>query len=392
MTLSPAEIEKRCKLIDEEETDDFATLLRLAGLDPARNLRRADWSGVSFRNTDLRGFDFTAARLHNCDFTGARIAGARFAQAELGAVLHRGRDNPREPARMTAIANLRAAADWAEYAASFADSKRWKQPAELYYPSHLPVGAIFSDAPGLAPELVVIPAGTFLMGSPDGTGGENGDQAEEGRDDDEGPRQRIVFDRPFAISRFAVTIAEFRAFPATKKRGRAGQQGAKRHDLPVVDISWSDAVAYCEGLNAKLGLPPGTYRLPSEAEWEYCARAGTDGPFWWEGPISAERANFQSKGAVPVQTYAPNPWGLYQVHGNVWEWCEDDFEATLAGIPADGSARGRKARASYRVLRGGSCFDIPQYLRSAYRSGFGPGFRDDLVGFRVARTLLPPAP
>jgi hypothetical protein len=225
MSLSREEIEERCRRIDEAETEDFATLVKeIGGLDTARNLRRADWSDVSFRNSDIRGFDFTAARLHNCDFTGAKIAGARFVQAELGAVLHHGRDNPREPARMTGIANLRAAADWAEYAVSFADSKRWKLPAELHHPSHLPVGAIFSDAPGLAPEMVVVPAGTFMMGSPDGSGGDNGDQAEEGRFDNEGPRRRVAFDRPFAIGRFAVTVAEFRAFADAKIKSRQGRR------------------------------------------------------------------------------------------------------------------------------------------------------------------------
>jgi formylglycine-generating enzyme required for sulfatase activity len=403
MALSREEIETRCRRVDAAETDDFAKLVELAGLDTARNLRRADWSDVKFRNSDIRGFDFTAAQLHNCDFTGARIAGACFVQAELGAVLHQGRDHPREPAPMTGIANLRAAADWAEYLASFADSEQWKLPAELHFPSHLPVGAIFSDLPGLAPEMMVVPAGTFLMGSPDGSGGDNGEQEEEGRFADEGPRQRITFDRPFAIGRFAVTVAEFRAFAAAKKsRGKAGRQRAKQDDMhPVTEVSWEDAVAYCTWLNVRLGLPPKTYRLPSEAEWEYCARAGTDGPFWWEGPISTDKANYDGnftyanspKGeyrqrTLPVDSFEPNPWGLYQVHGNVWEWTQDCYHDSYAGAPSDGSAW-TTGDCSRRVVRGGSWGDSPQDLRSAVRGG-GPAVnRNDDLGFRVARTLTP---
>jgi formylglycine-generating enzyme required for sulfatase activity len=411
MALSRADIEARCRLLDGAETDDFAMLARLVDLDKTRNFRGADWSDVSFRQTDIRGFDFTAARLHGCDFTGARIAGARFDQAELGAVWHRGRDDPRAPARMTGIANLRAAADWADYVASFADPKRWRPPAGRLDPSHLPVGAIFSDAPGLAPEMVVVPAGTFLMGSPDGSGGDNGERAEEGRYEDEGPCRRIAFDRPFAIGRFAVTVAEFRAFAASpegRRRKRGGRDGprkasAARDDSnPATDVNWAQAVAYCEWLNARLGLAPDTYRMPSESEWEYSARAGTDGPFWWDGPISPEKANFTAsrvegdsrdrqagrRGVVPVKTYDPNPWGLYQAHGNVWEWCRDVYEATLDGVPADGSARSREDdTTSLRVLRGGSWYSSPRALRSAGRGRDQPVVRVNVVGFRVARTL-----
>ena len=428
MALSREEIERRWQRVDDADTDDFATLVKVAALDPARHLRRADWSGVSFRGSDLRGFDFSAARLHDCDFTGAKIAGARFAQAELGAVLHHGRANPREPARMTGIAGLRAAADWAEYVAAFADPGRCKVPVDLHDPRHLPVGAIFSDAPCLAPEMVVVPAGTFLMGSPDGSGGDNGDEAEKGRTDDEGPRQLITFDRPFAIGRFAVTVAELRAFTAARAvrsvlgpagvprpsfgsfagKGRErsagrGESVAGRDGYPATDVTWEDAAAYCQWLNTRLGLPAGTYRLPSEAEWEYCARAGTDGPFWWDGPITTGKANYDGnytyagspkgeyrRGTVPVDAFQPNPWGLYQVHGNVWEWCQDTYTDTLAGIPLDGSSRVVKKKSS-RVLRGGCWDDYPLVLRSAYRDHVVPGRRIYWVGFRVARTLSPPA-
>jgi formylglycine-generating enzyme required for sulfatase activity len=404
VALSAAEIEARCKRVYDAKFDDFAKLAELAGLDKTMHFRHADWSGVSFRNSDLRGFDFTAARLHNCDFTGAIITGACFVQAELGAVLLQGRDNPRAPADMTGIANLHAARDWTEYITSLMDSKRPKRPAEPCNPRHLLVGAIFSDAPGLAPEMVVVPPGSFLIGSPDGGGGDNGDQAEEGRRNNEGPRRWITFDRPFAIGRFAVNVAEFQAFAASKRRGSKTRETQKEtgqnNTHPATEISWPDAVAYCKWLNGKLALRPGTYRLPSEAEWEYCARAGTDGPFWWGSSISTTQANYNGElvyggGAqgefrqriVPVDLFRPNPWGLYQVHGNVWEWCHDAYVDTLVGIPAHGMARNLEDRKLSRVLRGGSWNSDAQILRSANRDWYLPGLCSGEVGFRIARSL-----
>jgi formylglycine-generating enzyme required for sulfatase activity len=389
MAWSRAQIDEAHDRIDRaDKSTDFATLARgVAGLDPTRHFRFADWSDVSFRDSVLRDFDFAAARLHNCDFTGAKIAGACFAQAELGAVLLRGRDNAREPARMTGIANLHSAADWDEYVALITDSDRSKTPADLHDTSHLPDGAIFSDAPGLAPEMVVVPAGAFLMGSPDGRSGE---PAEEGRASDEGPLQEICFDRRFAIGRFAVTVAEFELFSSLENRRRAGriQQRNRRDDmLPIVNVSWYGAADYCKWLNAMLGLPADTYRLPSESEWEYAARAGTDGPYWWDGAISPQRANFAGEGVVSVRTYEPNPWGLYQVHGNVWEWCQDTYMDTLEGIPLDGESREPGGDGRSRVFRGGSWSSIPRSLRAAGRSGYAAFVRNNVLGFRVGRTL-----
>lgn len=365
--------------------EDFAALIRLVGLNPSRDLRHADWAGISFRDSDIRGFDFSAARLHGCDFKGARIAGACFAQAELGIVLP-SRGDIRAPAVMTGIADLRAASDWQEYMTAFAPSKRWKDYPRRIDTSHLPIGSIFSDAPGASPELVVVPPGQFVMGSP---------EDEEGRSVNEGPPRSVTFARPFAIGRFTVAESEFQLFRNRRKSGGPSWSAM----YPITHVTWHDAAAYCRWLNAKLGLPQNTYRLPSEAEWEYAARAGTDGPFWWDGPISPDKANFASnaKGTVPVDCYDPNPWGLYQVHGNVWEWCQDVYRPTLERIRSDGKANhaDSKERTSgkgndgdhLRVLRGGGWGNVPALLRAAHRNKYRPDYKGDSVGFRVVRSL-----
>lgn len=378
MALSRGEIDERCRLVDEADTEDFATLAVLAGLDKGKHFRNADLSGVSFRGTDLRGFDFTASRLHGCDFKGARIAGAYFAQAEIGAVLHENRDNPNQPARLTGIANLQTAADWDEYLASFAKTKKWNPPSGPWEASHLPVGAIFSDVPGVTPELVVVPSGSFLMGSPDGSGGINGEKAEENRFDDEGPRRQVRFDRPFAIGRFPVTVAEFLSFRRGKKKVESTH--------PVGGVSWNDAGVYCRLLNERLGLAPGTYRLPSEAEWEYACRAGTETRYWWGDTWDSKMANKGGE-TTPVDRYPSNGWGLHDMLGNVWEWCEDNWHENYSGDPPADRSVWQGGDSESRVVRGGSWNGDPDVLRSAYRLGSQPGNRNYNLGFRVARTL-----
>ncbi len=258
------------------------------------------------------------------------------------------------------------------------------------------------------PEMTIIPAGRFVMGSP---------AAENMRDPEgsEDPQHEVTIARPFAIGRFAVTVAEFAAFvdatqhpipdsmltgedddwrerPGRSFRNPAHPQGP-RH--PVVGVIWDDAKAYVAWLARRTGLP---YRLPSEAEWEYAARAGATTPFWWGSTISPAQANYNGDYAycdgptgiyraatVPVDSFAPNPWGLYQVHGNVWEWCEDCWNASYDGAPADGSPR-LSGDPDIRVLRGGSWLNGPWVLRSAKRLGDPRTVRHPSFGFRVARS------
>ena len=244
----------------------------------------------------------------------------------------------------------------------------------------------FKDAQ-FAPEMVVVPAGEFWMGSKDGEG--NGDER---------PCHKVTIAQPFAVGRFAVTFDEWDAARAAggvshKPSGQAGGRGRRR---PVIDVGWDDALAYVKWLSFTTVQP---YRLLSEAEWEYCCRAGTETQFWWGDGISAEQANYDSnhawrKGAkdnqklAPVNSFRPNPWGLYQVHGNVWEWCADCWNGNYHNAPADGSAW-TAGDSQYRVLRGGSWCGGPDNLRSARRIVNSRDDRFQDVGLRVARTLSP---
>jgi formylglycine-generating enzyme required for sulfatase activity len=242
------------------------------------------------------------------------------------------------------------------------------------------------------PEMIVVPAGTFMMGSP---------PSERGRDGHEGPQHSVTIGKPFAVGRFAVTFDEWDACVAD-----GGCNGNEPYDAgwgrgrrPVIDVSWDDANAYVAWLSRKTGK---TYRLMSEAEREYVTRAGTTTLFWWGASVSASQANYNGsvvahargpKGedrqkTVPVDSFQPNAWGLFQVHGNVLEWVEDCYHDSYAGAPSDGSAW-VSGDCSFRVVRGGSWGSDPQDIRSASRYWNSPKNVGVALGFRVARSLTP---
>jgi formylglycine-generating enzyme required for sulfatase activity len=237
-------------------------------------------------------------------------------------------------------------------------------------------GESFRDMDG-GPEMVAVPAGSFIMGSP-------ADEPE--RKTREGPQHTVTIAKPFAIGRHTVTRGQFDVF--VRDTGHNSQNYrdpgfAQDDNHPVVKVDWEDAKAYAKWLSGKTGR---NYRLPSEAEWEYAARAGTTTPYWWGQSITSEQANFcaDQNGTVPVTMFQPNPWGLYQVHGNVWEWTEDCWNNTYAGAPGDGSAW-TSGVSSYNVLRGGSWGSLPRVMRAAYRYWRRGRFYS--TGFRVARTF-----
>jgi formylglycine-generating enzyme required for sulfatase activity len=239
------------------------------------------------------------------------------------------------------------------------------------------------------PEMVVVSSGRFMMGSP---------QSDKDRNPFEGPEHSVTFARNFAAGRFAVTFAEWDSCLADGGCSgyRPSDQGWGRDERPVINVSWDDAQSYVAWLSRKTGKP---YRLLSEAEREYVTRAGTTTPYWWGATISAEQANYNGrvpfdgrsrgefrKKTVPVETFSANAWGLFQVHGNIYEWVEDCWNPSYAGAPANGSPW-TSGDCDTRVLRGGSWLNHSKYLRSAYRDRVAPGERSNHRGFRVARSI-----
>ncbi|MGO9170405.1 MAG: SUMF1/EgtB/PvdO family nonheme iron enzyme [Rhodomicrobium sp.] len=240
------------------------------------------------------------------------------------------------------------------------------------------------------PELVVLNAGSFQMGS---------DGKEKGHRTNEEPRHSVVIGKKFAIGKYQVTNREW---DACVREG--GCQGARRDDLkPVAEVSWSDANSYLQWLKHKTGA---TYRLATEAEWEYAARAGTGTRYFFKGDEAqlCEYANGADKrlGVLPyanqtcddgvgrqtsiVGRYRPNPWGLYDMAGNVWEWVQDCWHENYEGAPADGSSW-QEATCARRVARGGSWRSGPDALRSAARNAFPPSHSRSTLGFRVVREI-----
>jgi formylglycine-generating enzyme required for sulfatase activity len=248
-------------------------------------------------------------------------------------------------------------------------------------------GESFRDCPE-CPEMVIVPAGKFVMGSP---------ATEKDRDDDEGPQREVTIAKPFAVGKFEVTFAEWDACvkdSGCKERTKKDYWG--RGKQPLINVSWDEAHDYLEWIKKLTGRK---YRLLSESEWEYTARARTTNPFSFGNTISTSQANYDGnytygngvKGeyrqrTVAVGSFPANAFGLHDMHGNVWEWVEDCWNGDYRGAPVHGSARTTGA-CDQRLIRGGSWSDDPRYLRSAYRYGYDPGFRMYDIGFRLARDL-----
>ena len=371
-------LQNLARAVVQAQEDNFVELIKIAQLDPiAGGLRFSNWSGISFDNCDLRKFDFTGCRLTGCSFRDALIEGACFAGADISGT------------------NLRLARDWDDY------YNTWRPSAVPVASRQLRTHATIQDAP-FAPELAVIPVGKFLMGSPDGTGGDQGSDKEEGRTLDEGRRRIVEITSRFAIGRFAVTVGEFAEFvrrtnhemPRTmttyeNRKNEERVRGWKspgfafnQTDMhPVVGVRWKDAVAYTNWLSNLIGQ---TYRLPSEAEWEYSARAGTQTAYWFGDEISHDYVNCDedlSIGTVPVGRYEPNHWGLYQVHGNVWEWCDNRY---MDVVPLNVPPRQYEDMLA-QSMRGGSWRSEGRHCRSANRSRFSS--HSNSIGFRVVRDV-----
>lgn len=229
------------------------------------------------------------------------------------------------------------------------------------------------------PDMVVLPSGDFRMGDQAGIG-----------DDNEKPVHVVSIKKPFALSRFEVTFAEYDAFAKATKRPLPNDEGWGRGNRPVINVSWRDAVAYAKWLSNETEQP---YRLPTEAEWEYAARAGSLNTYWWGNEFKDNMANcagcgsqWDGKQTAPVGSFKANPWGLHDMTGNVDEWVYDCYLDTYNGVPIDGSAYKQKA-CKHRVMRGGSWFEIDRLIRPASRYRHPVDSKRNSWGFRVALEL-----
>ena len=228
--------------------------------------------------------------------------------------------------------------------------------------------------------MVVIPGGTFRMGDIQNRGEEV-----------ERPVHRVKI-RSFAIGRYEVTFAEYDVFAKATGRSLPEDEGWGRAQRPVINVSWHDADAYAKWLSAQTGA---SYRLPSEAEWEYMARGGEETAYWWGNSLGRNRANCGPCGSqwdehtAPVGSFKPNPFGVHDTVGNVLEWVQDCWHDSYAGAPADGTAwlEANGGDCRERVQRGGNWAFDREGVRSAYRVGIDTPARAKYTGFRLARDI-----
>jgi formylglycine-generating enzyme required for sulfatase activity len=241
----------------------------------------------------------------------------------------------------------------------------------------------FKECAADCPEMIVVPAGTFMMGSP---------ISEQGRYSNEGPQHGVTIAAPFAVSKFDVTFADWDACVSVGGCPAVSDLTFGRNSKPLINVTWNDAQQYVTWLARMTGKP---YRLLTEAEWEYAARAGTTTAYYWGNEIGKGNANcigcgskWDSLETSPVGSFPPNAFGLYDMAGDVWQWVEDCYHDDYNGAPSDGSSW-TGGDCSRRVVRGGSWLINPDLLRSAFRVGDTSVDRNTDLGFRIGRALVP---
>lgn len=386
------DLAERMNRVADTPEASFSELVRIAALDPKRSCRFRNFEGLNFSGSNFAGFDFTGARLSGARFEGAQIFGAILDATQRG------------------LPELRAAADYDKAAKAWRDQANKRKPHETasrewhtvwdkgevpgwvdeYGTDSYGKWASFSHD-GVAQVLRFCPPGRFLMGSP---------PEEQGRKNDEGPQQEIVFEHGFWLADTAVTQELYEAVMGDN------EARFKAADNPEDSVSWEKAVWFTERLNEL--VPELACRLPSESEWEYACRAGSNTPFNpsiarnFDGQsVTVEEVNYDGdkpygdapKGESRQQTVAakgggfrPNNWGLWHMHGNLFEWCQDVWSGSHEGADPSGLARapelGRPGRLC--VLRGCSGLANAGSSRSAARSMLPSGTQDENIGFRLA--------
>jgi formylglycine-generating enzyme required for sulfatase activity len=244
-------------------------------------------------------------------------------------------------------------------------------------------GDSFKECAAACPEMIVVPAGSFTMGSP---------ATEDGHEPSEDPQHHVTIAKPFAVSRYELTFADWDACVTYGDCAPdIADKGFGRGRQALINVTWHDAQSYVAWLSKMTGKP---YRLLSEAEYEYAARGGTQTAYPWGDEIGEANTNCNGCGSqwdfrqpAPIASFAPNRFGLYDMVGNVWEWVEDCDHRNYSGAPEDGSAWIEGGDCSGRIVRGGSWIDPPELIRSGTRDVRPTDFRFSNYGFRVGRTL-----
>ena len=263
-----------------------------------------------------------------------------------------------------------------------AELKPEKQSATQASSSSMKVFRDRLKSGGEGPEMIVVPAGSFKMGDVQGGG-----------DKEEVPMHTVTIQKPFSVGRYEVTFDEYDQFAKATNRKPPNDEGWGRGRRPVINVSWEDANAYIKWLSEQTGK---RYRLPTEAEWEYAARAGKETEYWWGNVLIKGMANcagcgsqWDNKQTGPVGSFKPNSFGLYDTAGNVWEWVEDCYHENYNGAPEDGSAwkEAGGGNCGQRVVRGGSWNLTPELLRSSNRTGFTADSWSYSLGFRLAQDI-----
>ena len=358
-----------------------ARRLRDAALERSRTVDDAAWERAHSSDTASAYADYLSAHP-----SGRHVSEARRLR---DAVLERERSRAVDDAAWERARSSDTASAYADYLSAHPSGRHVSEAGRLHDAAlERTVGRVFRDC-DYCPEMVVVPSGRFMMGSP---------PSEEGRYYNEGPVHRVSIPSAFAVGVYEVTGVEFARFVSSTARSM--EDGCSHWEWgdtgmhPTYCVSWEDAQAYVAWLSGETGE---AYRLLSEAEWEYVARAGTTTRYHWGDDIGRRLANclggcgasrWDGEATLPVGSFGANAFGLHDVHGNVWEWVEDCGYNSYAGAPRDGSAW-KSGNCSVRVFRGGSWYDEPRQVRAANRSYGSVGHTSGAIGFRVARTFTP---